>query len=1014
MARTINIDITDVGGNAHPGDYVVFSATSWRASADNPNRVISTAPQRVHLNAGRADVANIEPGLLRVEFHVRNQRINPITVKIPEGEGAISLRELMGPEFAPTPEENAAVQSLAARIDNIKGSLDEFDQRLDVARDELDRLVAKYGGVAPAAPTPAPATPQPGGTPTPAPATPKVTITEADVTRIIAEYIKAHPPTSPNQAEPLFVAEQVTSELEKIFSKQLPVAVERNIKEKIDAAVRAADGAAVVTVTPAAGGKDITDSLQAALTNPAVKVIKIPAGEWTFRKGLITTKNTSGKVVMGAGKDATTITRPAGTQATFFTAGSGDALHHVTFTGFTVDMTHSLDPTLTLRAFQITNAEFVDFLGVGIKNAGSHGILLQGYATKEKATGVGSSDCRVIQCDIDGAGLVQAPAGTTLATGHGITIKDESLRNQILNNRIRGVSCGMGINGTHTTSNAFPQAQRLGEPKHTMVSGNMVVMAENMSIAFEPIGFTSGCEYTSIIGNQMPVSKDNGISVGGYSVVSSNVIGEAWNHGVACSGNGTVVSDNIISNVGLENVKRPPKDGPKEWAAVAFEDPNECVATGNSYRKTNADSQCTHMIKVVLRDGTRRDQVGGNIFAWNMAQPGSLMGEFVKNGNFNPAKPDIVVTIDMWNNLRTTVLDLQRKYDEMVKRVGTLEEKPAPAPANPTPAPADTEKIKQLETQLGKLAEQLKGIQAAPPAAGGTPSALIKALETREGPIPGKDIHPFNLWTRGARRLAPVTYSWPKYWEAIEHARDVTANYFHNPDIAGPFIANPHSGVGTKKEQDYELTLTATANLGMVNIAYVLTQWGGRAHSEIIKEIDQFISYYGRNRIHGVFLDEAVNGWGAQESKVQGYVTLYQELRKKYGPAFYIVANPGGNTVEGMLNAADTIMAFEQSAQRYIDDETICPGHYRGQNPLRFWHAVHNVNDTEQAKQVLRRASVSNVGQIWLTSDTFTGELGSESEWNNPWDNAPDKDILREEIQWVRRLGEYMTPQEFG
>lgn len=1014
MARTINIDITDVGGNAHPGDYVVFSATSWRASADNPNRVISTAPQRIHLNAGRADVANIEPGLLRVEFHVRNQRINPITIKIPDGEGAISLRELMGPEFAPTPEEDAAVQSLAARIDNIKGSLDEFDQRLDVARDELDRLVAKYGGVAPAAPTPAPAAPQPGGTPTPAPAQPTATITEADVNRIIAEYIKAHPPVSPNQAEPLFVAEQVTSELEKIFSKQLPVAVERNIKEKIDAAVRTADGAAVVTVTPAAGGNDISDSLQAALVNPAVKVVKIPAGEWTFRKGLITTKNTSGKVVMGAGKDATTIKRTAGTIATFFTAGSGDFINHVTFTGFTLDMNHAAEPQHTLRAFQITNASFIDFLGIGLKNVGSHGILLQGYATKEKATGVGSSDCRVIQCDIDGAGLVQAPAGTTLATGHGITIKDESLRNQVLNNRIRGVSCGMGINGTHTTSNAFPQAQRLGEPKHTMVSGNMVVMAENMSIAFEPIGFTSGCEYTSIIGNQLPVSKDNGISVGGYSVVSNNVIGEAWNHGIACSGNGTVVSDNIISNVGLENVKRPPKDGPKEWAAVAFEDPNDCVATGNSYRKTNADSQCTHMIKVVLRDGTRRDQVGGNIFAWNMAQPGSLLGEFVKNGNFNPAKPDIVVTIDMWNNLRTTVIDLQRKYDEMVKRVGTLEEKPAPAPANPTPAPADTEKIKALETQLGTLAEQLKAVQAAPPAAGGTSSALVKALETREGPIPGKDIHPFNLWTRGARRLSPVTYSWPKYWEAIEHARDVTANYLHNPDIAGPFIANPHSGVGDKKETDYELTLTATANLGMVNIAYVLTQWGGRAHSEIIKEIDQFITYYGRHRIHGVFLDEAVNGWGAQESKVQGYVTLYQELRKKYGPAFYIVANPGGNTVEGMLGAADTIMAFEQSAQRYIDDETICPGHYRGQNPLRFWHAVHNVNDTEQAKQVLRRASVSNVGQIWLTSDTFTGELGSESEWNNPWDNAPDKDILREEIQWVRRLGEYMTPQEFG
>lgn len=1011
MARTINIDITDVGGNAHPGDYVVFSATGWRASADNPNRVISTAPQRVHLNAGRADVANIEPGLLRVEFHVRNQRISPITVKVPDGVGPISLRELLGPEFAPTPEESAAVESLAARISNIKGSLDDFDLRLNTARDELDKLVKRYGGIAPAAPTPAPATPQPGGTPAPAPANPTATITEADVNRIIAEYIKSHPPVEPNQAEPLFAAEQVTAELEKIFSKQLPVAVERNIKEKIDAAVRAAGDAGVVTVKAAAGGTDITDSLQAALTNSAAKVVKIPAGEWTFRAGVIGSKSTSGKVVMGAGKDATTIKRLPDVSANFFTAGSGDFLNHITFTGFTVDMNHAANPGHLVRAFQITNASFIDFLGVGLKNVGSHGILLQGYPTKDKTTGLGTSDCRIIECDLDGAGLVQAPEGTTLATGHGITIKDESLRNQVLNNRIRGVSCGMGINGTHTTSTAFPQAQRLGEPKHTMVSGNTVVMAENMSIAFEPIGFTSGCEWTSIIGNQLPVSKDNGISVGGYSVVSNNVIGEAWNHGVAVSGNGAVVSDNIISNVGLENVKRPPKDGPKEWAAVAFEDPNDCVATGNSYRKTNPDSQCTHMIKVVLRDGTRREQVGGNIFAWNMAQPGSLLGEFVKNGNFNPAKPDIVVTIDMWNNLRNTVKELQEKYQKMVDRVGALEAAPAPSPQ---PAPADNEKLKALETKLNTLTEQLKAVQAAPPAAGGTPSALLKALETREGPIPGKDIHPFNLWTRGARRLSPVTYSWPKYWEAIEHARDVTANYFHNPDVAGPFIANPHSGVGDKKETDYELTLTATANMGMVNIAYVLTQWGGRAHDAIIKEIDQFITYYGRHRIHGVFLDEAVNGWGDQSSKVQGYVTLYNELRKKYGPAFYIVANPGGNTVEGMLGAADTIMAFEQSAQRYIDDETICPGHYRGHNPLRFWHAVHNVTDTEQAKQVLRRASVSNVGQIWLTSDTFTGELGSESEWNNPWDNAPDKDILREEIQWVRRIGEYMTPQEFG
>ena len=61
-----------------------------------------------------------------------------------------------------------------------------------------------------------------------------------------------------------------------------------------------------------------------------------------------------------------------------------------------------------------------------------------------------------------------------------------------------------------------------------------------------------------------------------------------------------------------------------------------------------------------------------------------------------------------------------------------------------------------------------------------------------------------------------------------------------------------------------------------------------------------------------------------------------------------------------------------------------------------------------------REYGENNVGQIWLTTDTFTGELGSESEWNNPWDNAPDPDVLRETIAWVRREGNYILPVEYG
>lgn len=792
--------------------------------------------------------------------------------------------------------------------------------------------------------------------------------------KAVEEYFRQHPQGGGGAAPtPEAIQQAVGNKIAEEVNKAVTNLVETQIKE----IVTAAGDAGVINVKPAEG-TDITTALQAAINDASKKVIQLPAGEWGL-SNTINLDKLSGKVMMGQG-DATVLKMKRGVGKNAMQSTSGGNLRRGYMSGFVIDMDW-VTGERPATALQITNADYVKLVQIGVMNSGANAFLLQGFVRKEKATGNGTNDSLVLNCWTDGSGLKQNTAQEG-ASGFGIMIKDESNRNQIIGNQIRRASCGMGIGGRDTTDPALrPETLIQGAPKDTLVSGNSVVMADNQSIAFEPIGFTIKCYRTNITGNMLPVSKDNGISVGGYSVVMANTIGETWNHGIACSGHGTKIQGNDIWNVGLENQLRPPADGPKDWAAVALEDPIGCTVIGNSYAQDNPKADCAHMVKIVLRKGTKKEQVGGNTIIGNSAQEGTVKKDFIFNGNFNPARPDMIITIEEWKKL------LDKPDEERVRVLAgeVVDERLKKLPPAPAPAPAASEA-----------------------------SPLLKALETREGPTPGLHIHPFQLWARGARRLAPVTYSWPKYWEAIEHARDVTANYLHNPQIAGPFIANPHSGVGTKKENDYELTLTTTAALGMVNIAYVLTGWGGRAHSEIIKEIDQFIEYYGRHRIHGVFLDEAVNGWGDQASKVQGYVELYGKLRAKYGSAFYITANPGGNTVEGMLGAADTLMAFEQSAQRYIDDETICPGHYRGHNPLRFWHAVHNVTDVEQAKQVLNRASVSNVGMIWLTTDTFTGELGSESEWNNPWDNAPDKDVLRETINFVRRDGNYILPVEYG
>ena len=58
----ISIDVTDLGGEARPGDKVVFWRPRMGGSATHAGRVISTAPVTVFLTDGKATVSDVEPG----------------------------------------------------------------------------------------------------------------------------------------------------------------------------------------------------------------------------------------------------------------------------------------------------------------------------------------------------------------------------------------------------------------------------------------------------------------------------------------------------------------------------------------------------------------------------------------------------------------------------------------------------------------------------------------------------------------------------------------------------------------------------------------------------------------------------------------------------------------------------------------------------------------------------------------------------------------------------------------
>lgn len=113
--RTLIIDLRDVGGKPHPEDYVLLQAPALRGSADFTGSVIMTAPVRVDLADGKAEV-QVESGPLLVQIRTQSVRGSaPFEVVVPEGTGPVSLRTCMERSFQYRPSVESAVAADADR-----------------------------------------------------------------------------------------------------------------------------------------------------------------------------------------------------------------------------------------------------------------------------------------------------------------------------------------------------------------------------------------------------------------------------------------------------------------------------------------------------------------------------------------------------------------------------------------------------------------------------------------------------------------------------------------------------------------------------------------------------------------------------------------------------------------------------------------------------------------------------------------------------------------------------------
>ena len=138
----ISIDVTDLGGEARPGDKVVLWKPAAAGSSTHAGRVISTAPVDVFLTDGKATVSNVEPGDMRVLLQCRGvESQGPIPVTVPDGDHTVTLRSLIESQFEYAPPIVSAVQEAADNAAASERAAIQAQVRSEAAADRAEARV---------------------------------------------------------------------------------------------------------------------------------------------------------------------------------------------------------------------------------------------------------------------------------------------------------------------------------------------------------------------------------------------------------------------------------------------------------------------------------------------------------------------------------------------------------------------------------------------------------------------------------------------------------------------------------------------------------------------------------------------------------------------------------------------------------------------------------------------------------------------------------------------------------
>ena len=277
----------------------------------------------------------------------------------------------------------------------------------------------------------------------------------------------------------------------------------------------------------------------------------------------------------------------------------------------------------------------------------------------------------------------------------------------------------------------------------------------------------------------------------------------------------------------------------------------------------------------------------------------------------------------------------------------------------------------------------------------------------------------------GERYSSPVTYYWPDYYDEAK-GTSKWAKALKAAGTLGIVILNKDSGNWDEKNEDFgKQAARALAAGARRAVFYVKTQYGVASlpsndparngvpnpdkytKEYILGQIAKFTEQYG-DVAQGVFLDETINGWGAQAGRVQWYTDLIAAIREQYGQSFYIVVNAGSNMSPEMCALDfDTAMMFEQDAGKFLNEDAnapVLPDHMRSYPSEKWWAVIHGVTK-DNYRQVFEKLDTLPIGHAYITDGVLVEDPNRGGQWEpvgNPYANPPSEQLIRLTSSWIR------------